>query len=468
MRASGALPFAGVGPSHPLDAITQHIALARGNARSMVESGRSSRTKGEIMRVTGSYRRAPHPIALALTLLVATLLAAAPAYARGGQRWFTAWGTSAHSLAPATITVSDATVRMIVRAGVTGNALKVKIENTLGIEPLRIDAASVALRDSGAALLPGSSRRLTFDGLASVVVPVGEGVWSDEVIMRVVAGEDLAVSLYVPTTGTRPSRHNLAFTTNYLTAPMAGDQTGDEGGASFTATTTSWFWTAAVDVEAPSLTGTIVCFGDSITDGNGSTTDGHNRWPDVLRSRLAALPASRSKSVVNEGISGNQIRFYPGLNPPTSPTAVDRMQRDVLDRAGVTHVIFFEGSNDLARGATFEQITAGLQEVYDRARAAGLAIIGATVIPRHNAAWRPAEMNPVRHAVNAWIRTHPDLDAVLDFDALLKDPVNPDLINPLYDSGDHIHPNPAGYAVMGNAIDLAIFDNQAEWAVVGR
>jgi lysophospholipase L1-like esterase len=405
---------------------------------------------------------------LRLTISVALLVAATlgqnnTAYARGGEQWFTAWGTSAHSLAPATTTVSDATVRMIVRSGITGNVLRVKIENTLGVEPLQIDAARIALRDTAASLVPGSNRPLTFGGQESIVIPVGEGVWSDEVVMRVLAGQDLAVSLYVPTIGTRPSRHNLAFTTNYVTGPLAGDHTGDEGGAAFTVTTTSWYWVAALDVEAPSLTGTIVCFGDSITDGNGSTIDGHNRWPDVLRNRLAAFPASQSKSVVNEGISGNQIIFYPGLNPPSSPTALDRMERDVLSRAGVTHVVFFEGSNDLARGASFEQITAGLTQVYDRAKAAGLKIIGATVIPRHNAAWRP-EFNPVRHAVNARIRSHPDLDAVLDFDGLLKDPTNPDLINPLYDSGDHIHPNPTGYAAMGNAIALTLFENIAEWA----
>jgi lysophospholipase L1-like esterase len=225
-------------------------------------------------------------------------------------------------------------------------------------------------------------------------------------------------------------------------------------------------------VKSPSLTGTIVCFGDSITDGNGSLIDGHTRWPDVLRERLARLPASRSKSVVNEGISGNQIVVYPGLNPPTSPTAIERMERDVLQRAGVTHVIFFEGSNDLARGATFQQITDGLTVIYTRARNAGLKILGATVIPRHNAAWRPTEMNPVRHAVNAWIRDQAKpgglLDGVIDFDALLKDPTDPDLINPSYDSGDHIHPNSAGYLVMGNAIDLSLFDNVAEWAASRR
>ncbi len=386
-----------------------------------------------------------------------------PALARGGQQWFTSWGTSAHSLAPSAITVSDTTVRMIIRSGITGNALRLKIENTLGIEPLEIGAATIALRDAAASIVPGSGATLTFGGETSVTIPAGDGAWSDPVVLRVVAGQDLAVSLYVPTVGIRPSRHNLAFTTSYVADPFAGDQTANVDGTVFTGTTTSCWWVAALDMMAPPFTGTIVCFGDSITDGNGSTVDGHNRWQDVLRSRIAALPASQSKSVVNEGISGNQITFYPGLNPPTSPTALDRMDRDVLSRAGVTHVIFFEGSNDLARGATFEQITAGLTEVYQRVKAAGLRIIGVTVIPRHNAAWLPA-YNPVRHAVNDWIRSNPDLDGVLDFDELLKDPSNPDHINPIYDSGDHIHPNPAGYALMGNSIDLTIFKNIADWA----
>jgi lysophospholipase L1-like esterase len=418
---------------------------------------------------TKSIRRITTIVGVALALLL--VAGAFPAHARGGEQWFTSWGTSAHSLTPATTTVSDATARMIIRSGVSGNTFRVKLENTLGIEPLRVKAATVAFRDLGAALVSGTLRELTFGGQTDIIIPVGEGVWSDEIVQHIEAGQDLAVSLYIPTLNTRPSRHNLAFTTNYVSAPSSGDHTTALGAEAFMSTTTSWYWVAALDVMSPSLTGTIVCFGDSITDGNGSLIDGHTRWPDVLRARLAQLPASRSKSVVNEGISGNQIVFYPGLNPPTSPTAFDRMDRDVLQRAGVTHVIFFEGSNDLARGATFQQITDGLTTIYTRARNAGLKIIGATVIPRHNAAWRPAEMNPVRHAVNAWIRDQASpvglLDGVIDFDALLKDPNDPDLINPLYDSTDHIHPNSAGYLVMGNAIDLTLFDNVGEWAASG-
>ena len=421
-----------------------------------------TRHDGLMRQITISMRHA-----LAILLVAAAL----PAHGRGGEQWFTSWGTSAHSLAPVTVTVSDATARMIIRSGVSGNAFRVKLENTLGSEPLRVKTATIAFRDVGAALVPGTLRELTFNGQTDIIIPIGEGVWSDDVVERIEAGQDLAVSLYIPTIGTRPSRHNLAFTTNYVSEPNSGDHTSSQSAEPFTSTTTSWFWVAALDVKSPSLTGTIVCFGDSITDGNGSIIDGHTRWPDVLRARLAQLPAARSKSVVNEGISGNQIVFYPGLNPPSSPTASDRMDRDVLQRAGVTHVIFFEGSNDLARGATFEQITDGLTGIYTRARNAGLKIIGATVIPRHNPAWRPAEMNPVRHAVNAWIRDQAGpgglLDAVIDFDALLKDPTDPDLINPLYDSGDHIHPNSAGYFVMGSAIDLALFDNIAEWAASG-
>jgi lysophospholipase L1-like esterase len=165
------------------------------------------------------------------------------------------------------------------------------------------------------------------------------------------------------------------------------------------------------------------------------------------------------KSIVNEGIGGNRI------NPPggQGPAAVLRLDRDVLGRAGATHVIFFEGTNDIAGGATAAQVIAGAQEIIDRVHDAGLTIIGVTIIPRHNMAWTPA-MTAFRNDVNAWIRNVADFDAVIDFDEVVRDPGFPDLINPIYDLGDHIHPNPLGYAVMGNAIDLAILENIAEWA----
>ncbi len=293
-----------------------------------------------------------------------------------------------------------------------------------------------------------------------MTIPPGEGVDTDPIRLHVAAQEDIAVSLYVPGQNVQASRHNNARITSYRTDGNAGNHAADGDGTAFTTTTTQMLWVAAIDVFAPSVTGAIVCFGDSITDGTGSTVDAHNRWHDVLALRLLELPANQRQSVVNEGIGGNRI------NPPggAGPAAVLRLDRDVLGRAGVTHVIFFEGTNDLAGGETSADVIAGSQEIIDRVHAAGLKIIGVTMIPRHNAAWTPA-MTAFRHDVNDWIRNVANFDAVIDFDEVVRDPNNPDLINPIYDLGDHIHPNPTGYAVMGNAIDLAIFKSIAAWAV---
>jgi lysophospholipase L1-like esterase len=340
--------------------------------------------------------------------------------------------------------------------------LRLKLENTFGTEPVTIGGAFVGLRDQGAALVPGSNRRLTFGGMPSATLGPGAGVYSDPVRLAVAPQQDVAVSLYVPARDVQASWHGNARITSYRTEPLAGDHAGAEDGGAFTVATTRMLWVAAIDVFAPSVTGAIVCFGDSITDGTGSTVDAHDRWHDVLARRLLELPAAQRKAVVNEGIGGNTITHT--TPPGTGPAAIDRLDRDVLERAGVTHVIFFEGTNDIQRNATAAQVIAGAQEIIDRVHAAGLAIIGATIIPRHNATWTPA-MTGHRQEVNDWIRHVANFDAVIDFDALLRDPVNPDLMNPLYDLGDHIHPNPAGYAVMGEAIDPALFDSVAEWAV---
>jgi len=251
------------------------------------------------------------------------------------------------------------------------------------------------------------------------------------------------------------SRHTNARTTSFLTAPMAGNHAAEEGNAAFPTTsfTTSMWWLAAIDVLSSSAEGAIVCFGDSITDGTGSTIDGYDRWHDFLALRLQLQSKSKEqKATVNEGIGGNRI------NPPggNGPAALLRLDRDVLGRAGVTHVIFFEGTNDLAGGATSAQVIAGSEEIIKRVKDAGLKIIGVTMIPRHNAAWT-AQMTQYRNEVNDWIRNHADFDAVIDFDKVVGDPGNPDLINPIYDLADHIHPNPLGYFVMGNAIDLKLF-----------
>lgn len=403
-------------------------------------------------------------IAVAIVLLVTLGLGlSGTAEARKGS-WVTAWGSSMQGLAPATQTVSNATVQMIARSTVAGNAVRVRLENTFGQEPLVIGEAAVALWNRGVSLVADSSRRLTFNGSLSVTIPAGARVLSDPVALAVEAQQDLAVSLYLPGTNVPITRHASALTTSYLTPNGEGNHVASEDRSAFTLTTTSMFWLSAIDVFTTSATGAIVGFGDSITDGSCTTLDAHDRWEDLMALRLA-LRHGRPKAVVNEGIGGNTVTRAGLIPPPTSPPGIERLDRDVLELAGVSHVILFMGTNDIRREASAAQVIAGMQEIIDGVHARGLPIIGVTIIPRHNrppsgtnTGWNDAK-TAIRNEVNAWIRNEADFDAVIDFDKVVRDPNNPDLINPIFNC-DGIHPNPFGYFVMGRSIDLKIFDTK--------
>jgi lysophospholipase L1-like esterase len=242
----------------------------------------------------------------------------------------------------------------------------------------------------------------------------------------------------------------------------------EEAATPFTATTTSMWWLKAIDVSSSSSTGAIVAFGDSITDGTCTTVDAHDRWEDLLAVRLALDAANLGrrdahKAMVNEGIGGNTVTGEKLQPPPDSPPGVDRLDRDVLSHSGVTHVIFFMGTNDIRREAPAAQVIGGIENVAMRVKARGLKIIGATIIPRHNRAaaenntgWSDAKTR-IRQEVNHWMRTRAPFDAVIDFDETVKDPRNADLINPPFNCGDGIHPSPRGYYEMGAAVKLDLF-----------
>jgi lysophospholipase L1-like esterase len=256
--------------------------------------------------------------------------------------------------------------------------------------------------------------------------------------------------------------------TSYLTANGAGDVAAEETAKPFTATTTSTFWLKAIDISSSSSTGSIVAFGDSITDGTCSTIDAHDRWEDLFAVRLALDAAGRGKkeaykAVVNEGIGGNTLTRENLQPPPESPPGLERLERDVLTHHGLTHVILFMGTNDIRRGAPAGQVIAGMQDIAKRIKARRLKIIGVTIIPRHN---RPPDENntgwdaaktQVRNEVNQWIRTRAPFDGVIDFDKVVKDPENADLIYPAFNCGDGIHPSPRGYYEMGSSVRLDLF-----------
>lgn len=389
----------------------------------------------------------------------------------GVPRWVTAWSTSHQVLAAPAI--SNATVRLIARVTIPGDTVRLRIDNTLGAEPLRIGRAFVGHRVRGALLAAGSNRPLTFGGATEATIAPGATAWSDPVALPVLAQQDLAVSLYIPGQRVAPTQHTGAVVTSYRTADGSGDAAADESAAPFTGTLTSLWWLKSIEVQASASTGAIAAFGDSITDGTCTTLDAHDRWEDLLSVRLglehdAAVRAGlgtgeRWRAVLNEGIGGNTLT-RDGLNPaPDSPTGLERLERDVLSHHGVDTVVVFMGTNDIRRGASAGQVIAAMTTIAGRVRAAGMRAIGATIIPRHNvpavegnSGWDPGKTR-IRNEVNAWLRGRAAFEEVIDFDRVVADPSNPDLIRPPFNCGDGIHPSPRGYFEMGSALDLRLF-----------
>ncbi len=408
-------------------------------------------------------------ILAALAPLISGWLPATDATAQGSSQWFSAW-TVSHNVRETTPDLSNSTVRMIVRPTISGTSVRIKIETTVGQSPATFSGSCIGVLDSGASLVPGTNTKLTFNGGAGLTLPPGAGAWSDPVEFDVKAFQRLAVSLNVGS-ASDISTHTLGLATNYY-AP--GSRAAEVSGSGFTpvppraAGTTvdafPFYWLAAVDVMSPSATGTIVPFGDSITDGRCSTTengvvlpDKYQRWTDVLAMRLASMPVNEAKAIANEAIAGNRL-----VSGGNGPSGLERLDRDVLERAGLTHVIFFEGTNDITGGATAAQVIAATQQIIDRVHARDISIIGVTIVPRGRpeslTGWT-SDMEVQRMAANAWIRTRANFDAIVDFDQLLRGgPIyaGSESMRPEFNC-DYTHPNAAGYKAMGEAIDLGLF-----------
>ena len=405
---------------------------------------------------------------LALGLLLAGVFCATGAQAAGrGLVWTGAW-TSAQlapdaqsDLNPADL--KDATVREIVHLSLGGPRLRIRLSNVFGSTPLHVAAAHVAraLAPAGGAIAPGTDRVLTFAGAAEATIPPGAEYWSDPVDLAAPALSDLAVSLYFDAPPDRLTWHQGSHATSYL---LAGDKTAapDAQGAR---RLEHWVQLSGVDVAARPGAFAIVAFGDSITDGHGSTTDGNNRWPDVLAARLQAAGPTRKIGVLNEGIGGNRV-----LLDSFGPNAMARLDRDVLAQSGVRDVIVMEGINDIgvltraapASAEAHAQLVRRLEEGYEqiilKAHAHGLRVIGGAMTPFMGSDYyHPDAANEAdRQEVNAWIRTSGRFDAVVDFDHAVRDPAHPERLRADYDSGDHLHPSPAGYRAMARAVSTAV------------
>ena len=402
--------------------------------------------------------------------------------------WIGTWATAPQADMPAHVqTFRNQTLRLIVHVSAGGKKVRIKISNTFGDKPLLIGVAHIARRAASADIDPASDRTLKFRGNVSTTIAARAVEVSDPVDMDVPALSDLAISLFFPETAVATTSHVLALQTNYVSAEP-GDSTA---APKFPVAKTIDFWPflTGVDVTASPRGASIVAFGSSTTDGDGSTDDANRRWPDVLAERLQKDTNGNAElGILNEGIIGNRLLadshsprqtggpFEDALKrygEALGDAGLARFNRDVLSQAGVKYVVLLLGINDILFPGTFipasesvsaQSVISGNRQLIARAHKEGILVIGTTIPPIEDAMFKHPEIHfftpekeAARHEVNAWIRASSEFDAVVDFDEVVRDPSHPARLLPLYDSGDHLHVNDAGNIAQGNAFPLSLF-----------
>jgi lysophospholipase L1-like esterase len=412
-------------------------------------------------------RRSINEVYMRAGVSIVAVLLVSGCHAAAQRAWVGSWASSQqipepqNALAPDDL--RDATLRQIVHLSVGGSALRVRLSNAFGVASLHITSVHVArpVSNSSAAIQPATDKALTFAGRADVIVPPGAEYLSDPIEYPVAAGADLALSIHYGDAPQQETGHPGSRATSYLARGNLVGAADLTGAKKFE----HWYQVSGVDVMSRDDSFSIVAFGDSITDGHGATTNGNDRWPDVLARRLES-GGLRGAGVLNEGIGGNHL-----LTDGLGPNALARFDRDVLAQTGVRFVIVLEGVNDLgglARTGTataaehaelVRRILAAYQQIVERAHAHKLRVIGGTILPYVGCdVYHPdAASEADRQAVNAWIRAPGHFDAVIDFDRVIRDPAHGERMRAAFDSGDHLHPSPAGYAAMANAIPLSMF-----------
>ncbi|WP_329338711.1 SGNH/GDSL hydrolase family protein [Streptomyces sp. NBC_00663] len=376
--------------------------------------------------------------------------------------WVGAWSTSPAGAEPGTETegMAGRSVRNVVHASVGGTSARITLSNLYGQSPLTITHASIALAaaDDTAAAAVGTMRRLTFGGNTSVIVPAGGQVMSDAVGITLTHDSDVLVTTYSPTPSGPVTYHPHAQQISYI---ADGDLTEDTTGTGYAEETPYWRYLTALDVLSNESDGTVVVLGDSLTDGITSTEGANHRWTDVLSQRLrTAIEAGRDLprySVVNEGISGNQVLANGLGRPADNQSGLGRFGRDVLSRTNVKVVVIDLGINDILRNprlADPEKVLEGLRTLVRQAHARGIRVVGATLMPFQGHHGYTDAREGVRQQINAAIRDGKVYDAVVDFDEALRDPYNPRRLRSDYDSGDRLHPSDKGYARMAEVFDL--------------
>jgi lysophospholipase L1-like esterase len=347
--------------------------------------------------------------------------------------------------------LASSTLRQMVQLSLGGERLRLHFSNQFGASPLTLTSAHVAPSAGGSAIDPASGAALTFAGKPSVTIPAGASVTSDAVVRHLPALTNLAVTIaFDAAPPSDVTGHPGSRTTSYLqpgnlvAAPqLDAAQAVDH-----------WYFLSAIDVWTERSARAVVTLGDSITDGRGSTTNQNDRWPNQLSRRLLADPSTARVAVLNQGVGGNRV-----LAEGLGVTALARFERDVLTPPGVRWVVILEGINDLGATppATAEALIGAFRQMIASAHERGVRAYGATILPFEGAQYFTPAGEAARQAFNAWMRSSGEFDAVIDFDALARDPAAPTRLSAAVDGGDHLHPSAAGYQILANGIDLGLF-----------
>jgi lysophospholipase L1-like esterase len=388
-------------------------------------------------------------------VLALALVAMAGGGTRGDEgHWVGTWAASPQRTEPANMPpapgLADATLRQVVRVSLGGRRLRVWFSNAFGGKPLTLLSAHVATPAGGPKIRAESLKSLAFDGQSSVTISRGAPVVSDPVDFDLAPLSDLAVTVRIKDQTDAVTGHPGARCTSYL---QAGDAVA-EPDLRRAARTPHWYYLCGVDVDAPDAAAAAVAvLGDSITDGRGSPTDGNGRWTDHLARRLHEGKGTALVGVLNQGLGGNRL-----LNDGLGPNALARLDRDVLAQPGVRWLIILEGINDLGtRSATARDLIGAYEQIIRRAHARGIKVYGATILPCEGSSYFNPDFESARQEVNAWIRRSGRFDAVIDFDTATRDPQKPLRLSAAADGGDHLHPGPEGYKIMGGVVDLELF-----------
>ena len=356
---------------------------------------------------------------------------------------------------------SGQTIRQVVRISAGGRAFRVRLTNEYGAAPLLIGAVRVAVSDGAGGIVPGTDRAVTFSRNPSLTVPANSPALSDPVDFPVPGLSSVAVDIYVPPGG-NPGPATLHAAGRQTAFIASGNQVGATALAG-AATTTSRYLLSGMDVLKERQGATVVVLGDSTSDGDGSTLNANRRWPDILAQRLQASIVLNGVAVANQGIGGGRL-----LTDGFGPSALSRLDRDVLSQSGARYLIVLLGLNDIGYPyvssaptvgpvLNADQLAVGYRQLIARARERGLLVLGGTLTPYGGASYQTVAGEATRATINAYIRTSGEFDGVIDFDAAVRDPADPTRLLPAYDSGDHLHPNDAGYERMANAVDLRLF-----------